>query len=126
MDTRLLVILFVVALVFFLIKRAGQISAQDAIALLAQGATVIDVRSPAEFASGHLERAVNLPLDQIESRMTSVVSDKSQPILLHCLSGTRSGMAKSTLRRLGYANAHNLGSYRRASTLLTQAAHPPG
>ena len=126
MDTRLVIILLVLALIVFLVKRAGQISAEEAAALLAQGAQVIDVRSPAEFASGHLDGAVNLPLDQIESRIGTVVPDKHQPVLLHCLSGTRSGMARNTLRRLGYTQAHNLGSYSRAASLVSQPGKRPG
>lgn len=39
------------------------------------------------------------------------MKDKNQILLLHCLSGTRSGMAKTKLKSLGYANVLNLGSY---------------
>jgi phage shock protein E len=118
MDNRLLIALIVIAIVFFLVKRGGQISAQQAAELLAKGALIIDVRSPQEFASGSLPKAQNLPLDQIKDRIPSVAPDKNQPILLHCLSGTRSGMAKSRLQGLGYTNVHNLGSYSRASSIL--------
>jgi rhodanese-related sulfurtransferase len=115
--TFLLMIAAIVAVVFML-KRAGQISAKDALARLKNGALVIDVRSPAEFNSGHLSVAINLPLDEIETTLPRRVPDKIQVLLLHCQSGMRSGMAKSKLKSLGYPNAFNLGSYGRAESIL--------
>ncbi len=107
-----------VFLIFFLLKRAGQISAKAAQDFLQKGALVIDVRSTGEFAGGHLARAINIPLDQIESAIPRRVADKNQVLLLHCASGMRSGMAKSKLKAMGYANAYNLGSYSRAASIV--------
>lgn len=118
--TTLLVIAAVVA-VFFMIKQSGQISAKDALERLKSGARVIDVRSPGEFSSGHLDLAINIPLDEIETELPKRVNDKNQVLLLHCASGMRSGMAKSKLQGLGYTNAFNLGSYGRAESILKQA-----
>ena len=117
--TTTLIIAAVIAVVFML-KRAGQISAKDALAHLKNGALVIDVRSPGEFNSGHLSAALNLPLDEIETALPRRVPDKNQVLLLHCQSGMRSGMAKKKLNGLGYANAFNLGSYGRAESILKQ------
>lgn len=111
--TTTLVLAAVVAVIFVL-KKTGQISAKDARAHLKNGALVIDVRSRGEFSSGHLPNALNIPLDEIESALPRRVKDKNQVLLLHCLSGTRSGMAKNKLKSLGYANAFNLGSFARA------------
>jgi phage shock protein E len=111
--TTILVIAAVVA-VIFMMKKAGQISAKEARTHLKNGALVIDVRSPGEFSSGHLPNAVNIPLDEIETALPRRVKDKNQVLLLHCLSGTRSGMAKNKLKTLSYANIFNLGSLARA------------
>jgi phage shock protein E len=111
--TTILVIAAVVA-VIFMMKKLGKISAKDARRHLKNGALVIDVRSHGEFSSGHLPKAINLPLDEIETALPRRVKDKNQVLLLHCLSGTRSGMAKNKLKSLGYANAFNLGSLARA------------
>jgi phage shock protein E len=111
--TTILVLAAVVAVIFVL-KKTGRISAKDARAHLKNGALVIDVRSRGEFSSGHLPNALNIPLDEIESALPRRVKDKNQVLLLHCLSGTRSGMAKNKLKSLGYANAFNLGSLARA------------
>jgi phage shock protein E len=80
---------------------------------------VIDVRSSAEFSSGPLPTAINLPLEEIETTPPRRVKDKNQVLLLHCQSGTRSAVAKTRLVSLGYANAFNLGSYARAARIVT-------
>jgi phage shock protein E len=88
-------------------------------AYLKDGALVIDVRSSAEFSSGHLPNAINLPLEEIETALPRRVKDKNKVLLLHCQSGMRSGVAKSRLTGLGYANTFNLGSYARAARIVT-------
>ncbi len=120
MTLNFLLIIAAVFAVIFMLKRSGQISTEAARAHLKNGALVVDVRSPGEFASGHLPVAVNLPLDEIESALPRQVKDKNQVLLLHCLSGTRSGMAKMKLKRMGYLNVFNLGSYGRAQEILKQ------
>lgn len=68
---------------------------------------VLDVRSPAEFASGHVEGAINLPLDTFAQSIESVAPDKQQPLVLYCASGMRSAMACQYLAKLGYAQVVN-------------------
>lgn len=116
--TALIVSILAVA-IYTLWKRTSQISPGRAAAYLKGGALVIDVRSSAEFASGHLPNAINLPLEQIEVALPRCVKDKNQVLLLHCQSGMRSGIAKRRLAVLGYANAFNLGSYVRARRIVS-------
>ena len=114
----------IVAAIFaalFMLKKSGQIPAREALARLKNGALVIDVRSPGEFASGHLARAINIPADEIETGLPGRVKDKSQVMLLHCASGMRSGLARQKLQALGYTHVFNLGSYQRAESLLRRA-----
>jgi rhodanese-related sulfurtransferase len=115
--TNVLIVIVALA-VFLLLKRSGQISTKDARAHLKSGALVIDVRTGVEFSSGHLKSAINIPLDEIEAALPQRVKDKSQVLLLHCQSGMRSGMAKSKLKALGYANSYNLGSFARAREIV--------
>ncbi len=84
-------------------------SGANAKTLIAQGAKVIDVRSKAEFASGHFEGAVNIPLDQIDQKASTL--KKEQAYILCCRSGMRSGLATSKLKALGFTNVHNGGSW---------------
>ncbi len=104
---------------FFLLKRMSLVSPDTAKHLLAQGALVIDVRSPDEFRSGPIPGAFNLPLDTLAQELPRRVPDKNQPLLLHCLSGTRSAMARRQLCGMGYAHVFNLGSYGRARRIVS-------
>ncbi len=122
MNWKTTLIIAVILIVFFLLKKAGQISAKDAQELLKNGALVIDVRSPGEFGSGHVKQALNIPLDQIESILPRQVKDKNQVLLLHCQSGMRSAAAMKKIKTLGYPNTHNLGSLSRAKQIAEGAA----
>lgn len=80
-------------------------------ALLDGKATVVDVRTPAEFAAGHHPRAVNIPVDQVESRLKEF-GDKSRPVVVYCASGARSGHAKRVLEAAGFTDVTNAGGFR--------------
>ena len=60
-------------------------------------------------------------LDKLRESLPHRVKDKNQVVLLHCLSGGRSGIAKGQARGLGYANTFNLGSYARAEKIVRSA-----
>jgi len=77
---------------------------------LADGAQVVDVRSPAEFAAAHAAGSVNIPLDEISLRAAEL--DRSRPVIVCCASGTRSAMARHRLRRLGFGRVLNAGNWR--------------
>ncbi|WP_298391280.1 rhodanese-like domain-containing protein [Hydrotalea sp.] len=65
-----------------------------------RGAIIIDVRTPAEFKTGHIRGAVNIPVDQIKIKTTEL-KKKNKPVITCCRSGARSGMAKSVLAAAG-------------------------
>jgi len=100
------------------LKRISFVSPEFASKLIEQGALVVDVRSEQEFQSGHVRDAVNSPLGKLREALPRRVTDRSQVLLLHCLSGGRSLIAKLQLKRLGYKNVFNLGSYRRAQRIV--------
>ena len=72
--------------------------------------TLIDVRTSGEFNSGHIEGAINLPLDRIDHEITRVVPDKATPLLLYCRSGARSGRACEIVMQMGYPATRNGGA----------------
>lgn len=100
-------------------KQMSYISPDNARTYLQQGALVVDVREPGEYRGGHLPQAVNIPLGELRSSLPRHVADKNQVLLLHCLSGTRSGIAKRQLKGMGYQNVFNLGSYDRAKSIVS-------
>ena len=59
------------------------------------GAVLLDVRTKVEYADGHIEGSVNIPLDELET-IGRVVPDKGTPIFVHCLSGARSASAAAS------------------------------
>lgn len=78
-------------------------------ALLAQGATIIDVRTPAEYVSGHIKGSQNIPLQQLSNKLPKIAKDK--PIITCCASGIRSATAKSILQSNGFENVYNGGGW---------------
>ncbi len=68
---------------------------------------LIDVRTPEEFAAGHIPGAVNISVDQLAQRLNEIPKDK--PVVLYCRSGNRSSQAAQILERAGYAQIYDLG-----------------
>ena len=124
MDWHLLLIVGLIVGAMLVLKRLGLVSAEAARTYLKQGALVVDVRSAQEFQAGHLSNVVNIPLSELPSALPRRVTDKNRVLLLHCLSGTRSGLARRALKSMGYANVFNLGSYGRAESILSRTSEP--
>lgn len=78
--------------------------------LLEQGGVVVDVRSKAEYATGHIKGSKNIPLPDLNNS-NHLLKDKSRPIITCCASGMRSASAKNLLKSKGYTNVHNGGSW---------------
>jgi phage shock protein E len=80
--------------------------------LVSSGALLLDVRSPREYASGHIKEAVNIPYDELEAKMSIVdglLKNKDKSIVVYCQSGRRSEIAKKTLKKFGYTKVVNHG-----------------
>lgn len=71
----------------------------------------IDVRTPEEFRSGHLQGAINIPVQHIRSAIMAVSPDKNAALHLYCRSGRRGEAALQELKALGYTNITNHGGY---------------
>lgn len=82
-------------------------------ALIASGAVVLDVRTPDEFAQGHLPNAVNIPVQQLPARLDEVArlagGDQTRAIVVYCGSGKRAAKAKEHLDAAGYQHVVNGG-----------------
>jgi len=84
------------------------ISQHEARILIKQGAQLVDVRQPHEYAHGALPGSVNIPLPDIQRAMNRL--NKDTPVLLYCSSGQLSGAARRLLKACGFHQVHNLGS----------------
>lgn len=93
----------------FLKKLFGGGPSVDLAALIQGGAYLVDVRSKAEFSSGHVKGSVNIPLDTLASNLGKLKGKET--IVVFCRSGNRSSMAKSLLEQNGFNNVVNGGSW---------------
>ena len=88
-----------------------QISADDVRNSLGDSSImIIDVRTSSEFSKGSIQGSINIPVNEINEKIKSLVSDKNKRIYLYCLSGSRSDAAASILTDLGYTNAYSMTS----------------
>ena len=71
-------------------------------------AILVDVRTPQEFAEGHLPGAVNVELDRLPDLAPGLLPDKNAHLLVYCRSGNRSGFAVSILDQMGYSRLVNM------------------
>ncbi|MHB8252988.1 MAG: rhodanese-like domain-containing protein [Acidiferrobacter sp.] len=86
-----------------------KVTSQEAVQLMnRQSGVILDVREPAEFKSGHIAHAINIPLGQIASRSQELKKFKERPIVICCASGARSARAATLLRKEGFASVRNL------------------
>ena len=80
-------------------------------------ATIVDVRTPEEFKGGHIPNAINIPLDQVTTRIVDF-KQMQKPIVAYCRSGNRSAIAVSMLTQNGIKEAINGGSLEEARQTL--------
>lgn len=69
---------------------------------------VVDVRSPEEFAAGHVPGAINLPVDRLSGDEPQLRDWKQKPVVLYCRSGRRSAMAATALEKAGFTRLEHL------------------
>lgn len=77
--------------------------------LMKSGATIVDVRTKAEYQQGHIRGSVNIPLNNLSNHYSKL--NKTKPIITCCASGVRSAQAKNILKANGFAEVHNGGGW---------------
>ncbi|AWL12985.1 hypothetical protein HMF8227_02533 [Saliniradius amylolyticus] len=91
-----------------LMASASQSLSADALLAQRDDYYVLDVRTPAEYAEGHVPDAKLLPYDQITADHKLLPDNTETPIVLYCRSGRRAGIAAEALAGLGYTNLYLL------------------
>ena len=71
----------------------------------------LDVRSPEEFAEGHVQGAINIPVDEMEARWQELEPYRDRPIVVYCRSGRRSARAIEILAQHGFTQLENGGGF---------------
>ena len=86
-----------------------------------EDAVVVDVRPMADFGKGHINNAVNIPINGFANQMGQLEKKKDKPIIVACRSGNQSHMACRKLRKAGFEKVYNL----RGGIMAWQAADLP-
>jgi phage shock protein E len=81
---------------------------------------VIDVRTPQEYAAGHIDGAININHSDIAQEISKADLAKDDRVILYCRSGNRSGIAQDTLKKTGFTRVENYGGMDQARQLLNK------
>ena len=88
---------------------AAEATGAGSAAAAESGVVYVDVRTPEEYASGHVEGAINIPHTEMPQRWRELEEYRDDEIVLYCRSGRRSGIALETLKGVGFTNLENGG-----------------
>jgi phage shock protein E len=110
MKTAVILILVLVILIIYL-TIAKRRSMEKVFSVDPAQLLIIDVRSEEEFSAGHFSSAINIPHDQIASRLDELKAHSQKGIVLYCHSGTRAGTAEKVLKSNGFTKVINAGGY---------------
>lgn len=87
--------------------------------LIKDEAFLVDVRSHGELSEGHVEKSVNIPLDQVQQQLKKFKDKKH--IIVFCRSGMRSSQAKGILERNGFTNVTNGGTWKSIQNIVNKS-----
>lgn len=85
----------------------GDISGEEMVSLIGSDVLIIDVRTAEEYAQGHIEGAINIPVDQFQTDFDSLALSKDKPLALYCRSGNRSSFAYQILIKAGFDKVYH-------------------
>jgi rhodanese-related sulfurtransferase len=103
------------------VENYGDISIQKAMKLIEEkpDLVILDVRTIAEFEEGHIEGAINIPVDEIDSRLDDL--SKDDELLVYCRTGNRSGTSINILSDAGYTKIYHMHE---GISVWIQQGHP--
>jgi rhodanese-related sulfurtransferase len=108
MLPTLIIVAVVLAFAYAVFAKKGNVSGAEARQLVQAGARLVDVRTPDEFAAGHVPGALNIPVQQLNTRVGEL-EPKDAAVVVYCRSGHRSGNAARMLKSAGFTAVHDLG-----------------
>jgi phage shock protein E len=69
---------------------------------------VLDVRTPEEYAAGHVPGAINIPHGEVEARLAELARARDQDVVVYCLAGKRAALALEVLQKAGFTKLRHL------------------
>lgn len=109
-------IIAIAAIGFFFKNSFAQTNGSEVLQAIKEGAFLVDVRTPAEFAGGSAKGAVNIPLNEVQNRLSEF--DSKKKVVVFCRSGSRSSQAKNILEQNGFHNVINGGTWQKVNELI--------
>ena len=92
------------------VAKVNRITCNDVNDLVSEGAIVIDVRTPGEYETDHIENAINIDSNEIKYVIKGKIKDYETKIIVYCQTGNRSSESAKILVNLGYKNVYDMGS----------------
>jgi phage shock protein E len=90
-------------------SRVARVSGEEARMLVADGALLVDVRDPEDFAFDGIEGAVNVPAAEVRARVAEL-GPPGLPVIVYCETGRKSAAVARALAALGFTRVHDLGA----------------
>lgn len=100
----------------------NEITYDELIKKVNEGAILLDVRTRQEFIESHLDGSILIPYYEISKKIENIIPNKKQTIIVYCQNGGRSIKAYKILNRLGYSNIYNLKGGKEAININPQSA----
>ncbi len=92
------------------VAKINRITCNDVNDLVSEGAIVVDVRTPGEYETDHIENAINIDSNEIKYVIKGKIKDYETKIIVYCQTGNRSSESAKILVNLGYKNVYDMGS----------------
>lgn len=91
------------------VAKVNRITCNEVNDLVSEGAIVVDVRTPGEYETDHIENAINIDSNEIKYVVKGKIKDYETKIIVYCQSGNRSSESAKILVNLGYKNVYDMG-----------------
>lgn len=118
MNPLLIPAILVILIIFKVLGSRGSLKKEEVKAILDKGGKIIDVRTPMEYKSGHINGAINIEYTNIAKGIKKAKISKETPVILYCASGSRSNVAVSELKNKGFSQVYNGGSHSSLSRVI--------
>lgn len=118
-SIKIIFIIVISVVMFTIVKNLFSNQSSEGLkTIITNNAFLVDVRTPQEFAEGHVQGSVNIPLDQVANQLEKFKNHDN--IIVFCRSGNRSGQALQILKENGFSNVVNGGTWENVESILNE------